>query len=74
MQTAQSILKRVSSVSAGGDSSAAKLNLKQGMMVNHQKFGNGIIENIEEGKAIINFQNVGNKQLLLKFAKLTIVE
>ena len=44
------------------------------MMVNHQKFGNGIIEELDNGKATINFQNVGNKQLLLKFAKLSIIK
>lgn len=65
-------LKRVTST--GADSSANDLNLKEGMMVNHQKFGNGIIEALENGKATINFQNAGNKQLLLKFAKLTIVK
>jgi ATP-dependent DNA helicase UvrD/PcrA len=54
--------------------SAASLDLAKGMMVNHQKFGNGIIENLEGGKATINFQNIGNKQLLLKFAKLTIIK
>ncbi len=54
--------------------SAASLNLEKGMMVNHQKFGNGVIETLENGKATINFQNIGNKQLLLKFAKLTIIK
>ena len=54
--------------------SASDLNLKEGMMVNHQKFGNGIIEQIDNGKATINFQNIGNKQLLLKFAKLSIIK
>ncbi|MCB0401860.1 MAG: UvrD-helicase domain-containing protein [Flavobacteriales bacterium] len=67
-------LKRVSSVAAPAGDSAANLNLETGMMVNHQKFGNGIIEHLENGKATINFQNIGNKQLLLKFAKLTIVK
>ncbi len=57
-----------------GDVSANTLNLSEGMMVNHQKFGNGIIEALDSGKATINFQNIGNKQLLLKFAKLTIVK
>jgi len=57
-----------------GDVSANTLNLSEGMMVNHQKFGNGIIESLENGKATINFQNIGNKQLLLKFAKLTVVK
>ncbi|MGB0881890.1 MAG: ATP-dependent helicase [Vicingaceae bacterium] len=54
--------------------SAATLSLAEGMMVNHQKFGNGIIEKLDNGKATINFQNIGNKQLLLKFAKLSIIK
>ena len=66
-------LKRVSSATATVDSSAQNLDLQKGTMVNHQKFGNGIVEHLENGKATINFQNVGNKQLLLKFAKLTII-
>jgi DNA helicase-2/ATP-dependent DNA helicase PcrA len=67
-------LTKVSNKTSGKSDSAAGLNLEKGMMVNHQKFGNGIVENLENGKATINFQNVGNKQLLLKFAKLTIVK
>jgi len=59
---------------ANSNLGADNLNLKEGMMVNHLKFGNGIIEKLENGKASINFQNIGNKQLLLKFAKLSIVE
>ena len=66
-------LTKISNTTTTVDS-AASLSLEKGMMVNHQKFGNGIIENLENGKASINFQNVGNKQLLLKFAKLTIVK
>jgi DNA helicase II / ATP-dependent DNA helicase PcrA len=46
--------------------------------VEHQKFGFGIIKNIEgngdERKAVIQFDKLGDKQLLLKFAKLKIVE
>jgi len=42
-------------------------------MVNHERFGNGIINELENGKATINFQDGNTKQLLLKFAKLTIV-
>jgi len=68
-------LKKISATQlADSTESAESLNLSIGMMVNHVKFGNGIIENIESGKATINFQNIGNKQLLLKFAKLTIVK
>lgn len=59
---------------SSGDVSANTLNLSEGMMVKHQKFGNGVIKTLENGKATINFQNIGNKQLLLKFAKLTIIK
>ena len=72
-QTTPKNLTKVSSTTTAPES-AATLNLENGMMVNHQKFGNGIVENIENGKATINFQNIGNKQLLLKFAKLTIIK
>ena len=72
--TPKNLTKISKATTARKEDSAASLNLEQGMMVNHQKFGNGIIENLENGKATINFQNIGNKQLLLKFAKLTIVK
>jgi DNA helicase-2/ATP-dependent DNA helicase PcrA len=75
IQTTPKNLTKISSASApNSNESAIELNLQQGMMVNHQKFGNGIIEVLDNGKATINFQNIGNKQLLLKFAKLTIVK
>jgi DNA helicase-2/ATP-dependent DNA helicase PcrA len=48
-----------------------------GMNVNHQRFGNGQVISIEgrfpESKAIILFEQEGQKQLLLKFAKLKIL-
>ena len=52
--------------------------LKNGHIVKHEKFGTGKIINIEgEGsnkKATVFFNGVGNKQLLLKFARLEIVK
>jgi len=74
VQTVPKNLTKVSGNSPVKTDSAASLNLEKGMMVNHQKFGNGIIQNLENGKATINFQNIGNKQLLLKFAKLSIIK
>ncbi|MCO6500686.1 MAG: UvrD-helicase domain-containing protein [Vicingus serpentipes] len=65
-------ISHATSISTQG--SANDLDLQKGMMVNHQKFGNGVIEAIDNGKATINFQNIGNKQLLLKFAKLSIIK
>ncbi len=52
-------------------------DIKIGMQVNHNKFGKGKVLNLEgespNTKAIIFFKNGGEKTLLLKFAKLTIV-
>ncbi|PYF68949.1 ATP-dependent helicase [Pedobacter nutrimenti] len=49
-----------------------------GMDVEHEKFGFGKIVNLEgslpDVKATVFFQGLGNKQLLLKFAKLRIVK
>lgn len=60
---------------ANTPSDIAKIQV--GMKVAHSKFGTGQVVSIEgEGdsrKAVVFFQGVGNKQLLLKFAKLTIV-
>ncbi len=50
--------------------------LEQGMKVEHSKFGFGIISKIENApnskKAIVLFEEVGEKTLLLSFAKLKI--
>ena len=49
-----------------------------GMKVHHDKFGTGKVLNIEGAgdsrKATVFFEGTGQKQLILKFAKLTIVE
>jgi len=74
IQTTPKNLTKVSGNAPVKTDSAASLKLEKGMMVNHQKFGNGIIEDLDNGKATINFQNIGNKQLLLKFAKLSIIK
>ena len=51
---------------------------QNGMEVEHEKFGFGKIVNLEgklpDIKATVFFQGLGNKQLLLKFAKLRIVK
>jgi DNA helicase-2/ATP-dependent DNA helicase PcrA len=50
--------------------------IQQGMQVKHERFGNGKVLNVEgrigERKATILFEGVGQKQILLKFAKLKI--
>ena len=52
-------------------------DIQSGMMVEHQRFGKGKVLQIEGSfpnlKATVFFQNAGQKQLLLKFAKLKIV-
>ena len=49
--------------------------LSAGMRVFHAKFGVGTITNVseKENKATINFDNVGEKVMLLNFAKLRVV-
>jgi DNA helicase-2/ATP-dependent DNA helicase PcrA len=54
-------------------------DIKEGLSVEHQKFGQGVIREISgEGTpnkmAVIAFNSVGEKKLILKFAKLKIVE
>jgi len=52
-------------------------NLQIGMNVQHERFGMGKVTQIEgvfpNNKATVLFQNAGEKQLVLKFAKLTII-
>lgn len=52
--------------------------LKEGLRVEHQKFGFGTIKKMEingtDRKATVNFDTQGEKTLLLSFAKLRIVE
>jgi DNA helicase-2/ATP-dependent DNA helicase PcrA len=52
-------------------------NLAVGMEVNHTRFGNGKVTAMEgifpNNKATVLFKEVGQKQLLIKFAKLEII-
>jgi DNA helicase-2/ATP-dependent DNA helicase PcrA len=52
--------------------------IHEGIVIEHQRFGIGTVVKIEgtgdNEKATVQFQNVGTKQLLLKFAKFTIVK
>lgn len=57
--------------------SAPVQSLAVGTRVAHQRFGQGTVQKVEgtaeNTKATIRFDNAGTKQLLLKFAKLTIL-
>ena len=58
-------------------SSIGNIGLREGNVIEHQRFGIGTVVKIEGSgentKATVNFKNAGTKQLLLKFAKYTIV-
>lgn len=52
--------------------------LREGTVIEHQRFGIGTIVRLEGNgdneKATVQFKNAGTKQLLLKFAKFTVLE
>ncbi len=76
-------LKRVTSTGAPVDATrslghAAPSDIAEGVTVEHERFGKGKVLKIEgnppDVKATIFFPSSGQKQLLLRFAKLTVVE
>lgn len=70
----------VASVSSSTASSAgsSSCGLQEGMKIEHQRFGRGTVLKIEgtgeNTKATVEFVHSGTKQLLLKYAKFTIVD
>ena len=70
-----------SSVASAGSSASNAYSvagsLSEGCRIEHQRFGIGTVLKIEgtgeNTKATVEFQNAGTKQLLLKFAKFTIL-
>ena len=69
-----------SSVSSSAASSAgsSSCGLQEGMKIEHQRFGRGTVLKIEgtgeNTKATVEFVHSGTKQLLLKYAKFTVVD
>ena len=69
-----------SSVSSSAASSAgsSSCGLQEGMKIEHQRFGLGTVLKIEgtgeNTKATVEFVHSGTKQLLLKYAKFTVVD
>ena len=63
--------------SSVSNASSAAGSLTEGCRIEHQRFGIGTVLKIEgtgeNTKATVEFQNAGTKQLLLKFAKFTIL-
>ncbi len=51
--------------------------LQEGDLIEHERFGRGVVTTIELGgsdrRAFVDFESAGRKQLLLKFARFTIV-
>ncbi len=73
-------LRRLKPVTSDTDKNfnAEDANLSEGAKVEHMRFGRGTIVKIEgvgaDTKAEIDFENGGLKKLLLRFAKLSVIE
>ena len=69
---------RPSTPAATAPSTASTGPLREGVVIEHQRFGIGTILKVEgtgeNEKATVEFRNAGTKQLLLKFAKFKIVK
>ena len=74
-RTAESFLNNLTKKATGANVDLSKY--KAGVKIYHKKFGEGIISNVEpEGddlKVDINFDKVGHKRLMAKFANLEII-
>lgn len=74
-RTAESFLNNLTKKSSGANVDLSKY--KAGVRIYHKKFGEGIISNVEpEGddlKVDIQFDKVGHKRLMAKFANLEII-
>ena len=69
---------RASSPAVSSAPSSSTSGLREGVVIEHQRFGIGTVVKLEgtgdNEKATVEFRNVGTKQLLLKFAKFNIVK
>jgi DNA helicase-2/ATP-dependent DNA helicase PcrA len=78
MPTPTSNLRSISDLGNSQGKGSSSLELKVGYNVLHERFGKGKVLKIEgngdDKKATIFFPNVGSKTLLMKFAKLDVVE
>ena len=66
------------SAPTGSEGVHTAAELSEGMNIAHSRFGNGVIMSIDTSNAdariTVEFQNVGSKTLLLKFAKFNIID
>lgn len=68
---------------AGGNALSVPLSkeaeeLREGNIIEHERFGKGVVIAVEQSggnkRAFVDFESAGRKQLLLKFARFTIIE
>ena len=79
--SSSSLLKPASAASSSSSpkpASSSSSSLREGCKIEHQRFGVGEVLKLEgsgeNAKATVAFAHAGTKQLLLKFAKYTIIE
>ena len=69
--------KPVATTKSSGNNLANSQGLEVGQVVVHDRFGRGIVKDLQgepsDMKAVIHFDNAGEKKLLLNFAKLKII-
>ena len=65
-------------ITNGASTSSAMAEVKVGQMIAHDRFGQGEVIKVDgtgdNAKATIRFKNAGEKQLLLRFARFTILD
>ena len=70
-------VRQAAPTTAPTPASAANGGLQEGSVIEHQRFGVGRVVKIEGSgenqKATVEFKNTGTKQLLLKFARYTVI-
>ncbi|KAA6307679.1 hypothetical protein EZS27_040648, partial [termite gut metagenome] len=78
LNTSKRITKVAPATSVSSVNTTINAMVKAGQIVEHERFGMGEVFKVEgEGektKATILFKNAGSKQLLLRFARLKVVE
>ena len=71
-------LRRVDTLPQSATSTGGKCPLSPGQFIEHERFGRGEVLSVEgngeNSKALVDFENAGRKNLLLKFAKYEVIE
>ena len=76
--SAASVSSSSAAAAAASSAGSSSCGLQEGMKIEHQRFGRGTVLKIEgtgeNTKATVEFLHSGTKQLLLKYAKFTVVD